>query len=158
MTHNNPKLTAKIALYQPDIPQNTASIIRTCSCLGVKLEIIEPCGFTFHDKRFRRVVMDYLDEKMIKIYENSDQFFEAKKNSRVILMTTRAKDSFKLFKIKKNDTFLFGRESAGVPENLHKNIKNRIKIPMNEKTRSLNVAMSVAIISAEALRQNNLLK
>ena len=66
MTHNNPKLTAKIALYQPDIPQNTASIIRTCSCLGVKLEIIEPCGFTFHDKRFRRVVMDYLDEKMIK--------------------------------------------------------------------------------------------
>ena len=92
MTHNNPKLTAKIALYQPDIPQNTASIIRTCSCLGVKLEIIEPCGFTFHDKRFRRVVMDYLDEKMIKIYENSDQFFEAKKNSRVVLMTTKAKD------------------------------------------------------------------
>ena len=118
MTHNNPKLTAKIALYQPDIPQNTASIIRTCSCLGVKLEIIEPCGFTFHDKRFRRVVMDYLDEKMIKIYENSDQFFEAKKNSRVVLMTTKAKDSFKLFKIKKNDTFLFGRESAGVPNNI----------------------------------------
>ena len=83
MTHNNPKLTAKIALYQPDIPQNTASIIRTCSCLGVKLEIIEPCGFTFHDKRFRRVVMDYLDEKMIKIYENLDQFFEAKKNKSI---------------------------------------------------------------------------
>ena len=119
MTHNNPKLTAKIALYQPDIPQNTASIIRTCSCLGVKLEIIEPCGFTFHDKRFRRVVMDYLDEKMIKIYENSDQFFKAKKNSRVVLMTTKAKDSFKSFKIKKNDTFLFGRESAGVPKNIH---------------------------------------
>ena len=97
MTQNKTKLTAKIALYQPDIPQNTASIIRTCSCLGVKLEIIEPCGFTFHDKRFRRVVMDYLDEKMIKIYENSDQFFEAKKNSRVVLMTTKAKDSFKSF-------------------------------------------------------------
>ena len=158
MTHNNPKLTAKIALYQPDIPQNTASIIRTCSCLGVKLEIIEPCGFTFHDKRFRRVVMDYLDEKMIKIYENSDQFFEAKKNSRVVLMTTKAKDSLKSFKIKKNDTFLFGRESAGVPNNLHKTIKDKIKIPMNKNTRSLNVAMSVAIISAEALRQNNLLK
>ena len=158
MTHNNPKLTAKIALYQPDIPQNTASIIRTCSCLGVKLEIIEPCGFTFHDKRFRRVVMDYLDEKMIKIYENSDQFFEAKKNSRVVLMTTKAKDSIKSFKIKKNDTFLFGRESAGVPNNLHKTIKDKVKIPMNKKTRSLNVAMSVAIISAEALRQNNLLK
>ena len=158
MTHNNPKLTPKIALYQPDIPQNTASIIRTCSCLGVKLEIIEPCGFTFHDKRFRRVVMDYLDEKMIKIYENSDQFFEAKKNSRVVLMTTKAKDSIKSFKIKKNDTFLFGRESAGVPNNLHKTIKDKVKIPMNKKTRSLNVAMSVAIVSAEALRQNNLLK
>ena len=158
MTHNNPKLTPKIALYQPDIPQNTASIIRTCSCLGIKLEIIEPCGFTFHDKRFRRVVMDYLDEKMIKIYENSNQFFEAKKNSRVVLMTTKAKDSIKSFKIKKNDTFLFGRESAGVPNNLHKTIKDKIKIPMNKKTRSLNVAMSVAIISAEALRQNNLLK
>ena len=157
MTHNNPKLTAKIALYQPDIPQNTASIIRTCSCLGVKLEIIEPCGFTFHDKRFRRVVMDYLDEKMIKIYENSDQFFEAKKNSRVVLMTTKAKDSIKSFKIKKNDILLFGRESAGVPEKVHKTIINKIKIPMNKKTRSLNVAMSVAIIASEALRQNNLL-
>ena len=114
MTHNNPKLTAKIALYQPDIPQNTASIIRTCSCLGVKLEIIEPCGFTFHDKRFRRVVMDYLDEKMIKIYENSDQFFEAKKNSRIVLMTTKAKDSIKSFKIKKNDTFLFFKIVWGI--------------------------------------------
>ena len=158
MTHNNPKLTPKIALYQPDIPQNTASIIRTCSCLGVKLEIIEPCGFTFHDKRFRRVVMDYLDEKMIKIYENSDQFFEAKKNSRVVLMTTKAKDSFKSFKIKKNDTFLFGRESAGVPENLHKTIKNKLKVPINKNTRSLNVAMTVAIVSSEALRQRNFKK
>ena len=79
MTHNNPKLTAKIALYQPDIPQNTASIIRTCSCLGVKLEIIEPCGFTFHDKRFRRVVMDYLDEKMIKFTRIQINFLKQRK-------------------------------------------------------------------------------
>ena len=155
MTHNNPKLTAKIALYQPDIPQNTASIIRTCSCLGVKLEIIEPCGFTFHDKRFRRVVMDYLDEKMIKIYENSDQFFEAKKNSRVILMTTRAKDSFKLFKIKKNDTFLFGRESAGAPEYVHSSVNERLMIPMIKGPRSINLSSSVAIVAGEMLRQLN---
>ena len=154
MTHNNPKLTPKIALYQPDIPQNTASIIRTCSCLGVKLEIIEPCGFTFHDKRFRRVVMDYLDEKMIKIYENSDKFFEAKKNSRIVLMTTKAKDSLKSFKIRKNDTFLFGRESAGVPKKVHKIIESKLKIPMMEKKRSLNISSSVAIILSECLRQN----
>ena len=151
MTHNNPKLTAKIALYQPDIPQNTASIIRTCSCLGVKLEIIEPCGFTFHDKRFRRVVMDYLDEKMIKIYENSDQFFEAKKDSRVVLMTTKAKDSFKSFKIKKNDNFLFGRESAGVPKNIHHEVDKRIKIPLLKKKRSLNLSTTVSMVVSKLI-------
>ena len=151
MTHNNTKLTAKIALYQPDIPQNTASIIRTCSCLGVKLEIIEPCGFTFHDKRFRRVVMDYLDEKMIKIYENSDQFFEAKKNSRVVLMTTKAKDSIKSFKIKKNDTFLFGRESAGVPNNIHHEVDKRIKIPLLKKKRSLNLSTTVSMVVSKLI-------
>ena len=155
MTHNNPKLTAKIALYQPDIPQNTASIIRTCSCLGVKLEIIEPCGFTFHDKRFRRVVMDYLDEKMIKIYENSDQFFEAKKNSRVVLMTTKAKKKYYRFKFKIGDTILFGRESAGVPIKIHKLIKTKLKIPMVKNKRSLNIASSAAIVLAENLRQFN---
>ena len=151
MTHNNPKLTAKIALYQPDIPQNTASIIRTCSCLGVKLEIIEPCGFTFHDKRFRRVVMDYLDEKMIKIYENSDQFFEAKKGSRIVLMTTKAKDSIKSFKIKKNDTFLFGRESAGVPKNVHHKVDKRIKIPILKKKRSLNLSTTVSMVVSKLI-------
>ena len=151
MTHYNPKLTAKIALYQPDIPQNTASIIRTCACLGVKLEIIEPCGFTFHDKRFRRVVMDYLDEKMIKIYENSDQFFEAKKNSRIVLMTTKAKDSIKSFKIRKNDTFLFGRESAGVPKNVHLKVDKRIKIPILNKKRSLNLSTTVSMVLSKLI-------
>ena len=151
MTHNNLKLTAKIALYQPDIPQNTASIIRTCSCLGIKLEIIQPCGFTFHDKRFRRVVMDYLDEKMIKIYENSDQFFEAKKNSRIVLMTIKAKDSIKSFKIKKNDTFLFGRESAGVPKNVHHKVDKRIKIPILNKKRSLNLSTTVSMVLSKLI-------
>ena len=151
MTHNKTKLTAKIALYQPDIPQNTASIIRTCSCLGVKLEIIEPCGFTFHDKRFRRVVMDYLDEKMIKIYENSDQFFEAKKNSRIVLMTTKARDSIKSFKIEKNDTILFGRESAGVPKNVHHKVDKRIKIPILNKKRSLNLSTTVSMVVSKLI-------
>ena len=80
MTHDKPNLSPKIALYEPDIPQNTASIIRTCSCLGAQLEIIEPCVFLFTDKRFKRVVMDYLDTKMIKFYKNYGEFFEAKKN------------------------------------------------------------------------------
>ena len=81
----------RIALYEPDIPQNTAAIVRTCSCLGAILEIIEPCGFLFNDKRFKRVVMDYLDESMIKIYNSSEEFFDNKKNERIILMTTKAK-------------------------------------------------------------------
>ena len=153
MTQNKTKLTAKIALYQPDIPQNTASIIRTCSCLGVKLEIIEPCGFTFHDKRFRRVVMDYLDEKMIKFYSNDKEFFEFKKkeNERIILMTTKAKDSFKSFKIKKDDTFLFGRESAGVPNNIHHEVDKRIKIPILKKKRSLNLSTTVSMVLSKLI-------
>ena len=147
-----------IALYKPDIPQNTAAIIRLGACLNLKIHIIEPCGFNVHDSRFRRVVMDYMSMSRIFRYVDYDDFLKKNKKKRIVLMTTKAKKHYHKFKFKKNDMMLFGRESAGVPENLHKTIKNRIKIPMNKKTRSLNVAMSVAIISAEALRQNNLLK
>ena len=147
-----------IALYKPDIPQNTAAIIRLGACLNLKIHIIEPCGFNLHDSRFKRVVMDYMSMSRIFRYEDYDDFLKKNKDKRIVLMTTKAKKYYHKFKFKKNDMMLFGRESAGVPENLHKNVKNRIKIPMNKKTRSLNVAMSVAIISAEALRQNNLLK
>ena len=153
MTHKRLISRAKIALYEPDIPQNTASIIRTCSCLGAHLEIIEPCGFLFNDKRFRRVVMDYLDEKMITFYKNSEEFFKKKKNERIILMTTKASKSLEVFKFRENDTILFGRESAGVPEKIHKLIKDRLKIPMKNNKRSLNIASSVAIILAESLKQ-----
>jgi len=147
----------KIALFEPDIPQNTAAIIRTCACLGVKLEIIEPCGFILNDKRFKRVVMDYMDEKSIKFYKSSDAFFKSKKNQRIVLMTTKANISYTKFKFDKNDTILFGRESAGVPENIHQLVKNRLKIPMKNEKRSLNIATSVAIILAESLKQNNLI-
>ncbi|MBD1158332.1 tRNA (cytidine(34)-2'-O)-methyltransferase [Pelagibacterales bacterium SAG-MED17] len=146
----------KIALYEPDIPQNTAAIARTCSCLGAVLEIIEPCGFLLTDKRFKRVVMDYLDEKMINIFKNSDEFFEAKKNDRVVLMTTKASKIYTKFKFKSSDTLLFGRESAGVPDEVHKRLKNKIKIPMIEKKRSLNLASSVAIVLSENIRQSNI--
>ena len=147
-----------IALYKPDIPQNTAAIIRLGACLNLKIHIIEPCGFNLHDSRFNRVVMDYMGMSRIFRYENYDDFLKKNKSKRIVLMTTKAKKHYHKFKFKKNDMMLFGRDSAGVPEILHKTIKNRIKVPMNKKTRSLNVAMSVAIISAEALRQNNLLK
>ena len=147
-----------IALYKPDIPQNTAAIIRLGACLNLKIHIIEPCGFNLHDSRFKRVVMDYIGFSKIFRYQDYDDFLNKNKKKRIILMTTKAKKHYHKFKFKKDDILLFGRESAGVPNNLHKTIKDKIKIPMNKNTRSLNVAMSVAIISAEALRQNNLLK
>ena len=157
MTQNLTNHGPKIALFEPDIPQNTAAIIRTCACLGAKLEIIEPCGFLLSDKRFKRVVMDYMDEKEIKFYQSSEHFFESKKNQRIILMTTKASISYTQFKFDKNDTILFGRESAGVPEKVHKLIQHRLKIPMKNDKRSLNIASSVAIILAESLKQINLI-
>ena len=157
MTHNSSILGPKIALYEPDIPQNTAAIIRTCACLGAKLEIIEPCGFLFTDKRFKRVVMDYMNNDQIKFYESSDKFFEAKKNQRVILMTTKGSISYTKFKFNSEDTILFGRESAGVPESIHQLIENRLKIPMNNNVRSLNIASSVAIVLVESLRQTEII-
>ena len=157
MTQKLIKVGPKIALFEPDIPQNTAAIIRTCACLGAKLEIIEPCGFLLSDKRFKRVVMDYMDEREIKIYQNSDHFFESKKSQRVILMTTKGSDSYTNFKFDVNDTILFGRESAGVPKDIHRLVKNRLKIPMKNDKRSLNIASSVAIILAECLKQTKLI-
>jgi tRNA (cytidine/uridine-2'-O-)-methyltransferase len=151
-------LRPKIALYEPDIPQNTAAIIRTCACLGADLEIIEPCGFLLNDKRFTRVVMDYMDEKKIKFYQSSKEFFKSKKNERIILLTTKSAESYTKFKFKNNDTLLFGRESAGVPNHVHNLIKDRLKIPMVDNKRSLNIASSVAIILSENLRQTNFVK
>ena len=153
MTHNSTISGPRIALYEPDIPQNTAAIIRTCACLGTKLEIIEPCGFLLSDKRFKRVVMDYMDLDQVEFYQSSEKFFEKKQNQRIVLMTTKGSISYTKFKFKSDDTILFGRESAGVPEKVHKLIKDRLKIPMNSNARSLNIASSVAIVLAESLRQ-----
>ena len=156
MTHKLTEEVPKIALFEPDIPQNTAAIIRLSACLNLKVHIIEPCGFDLNDSRFKRVVMDYIGFSKIFRYEDYDTFIKKNKKSRIILMTTKSKKTYLKFKYKKNDMILFGRESAGVPEALHQSIKNRLKIPINKKTRSLNVAMSVAIVASEALRQNNL--
>ena len=157
MTHNSTVSGPRIALYEPDIPQNTAAIIRTCACLGAKLEIIEPCGFLLSDKRFKRVVMDYMDLDQVEFYQSSEKFFEKKQNQRIVLMTTKGSISYTKFEFKSDDTILFGRESAGVPEKAHKLIKDRLKIPMNSNARSLNIASSVAIVLAESLRQIKLI-
>ena len=153
MTQKSIDLGPKIALFEPDIPQNTAAIIRTCACLGANLEIIEPCGFLLSDKRFKRVVMDYIEEKNIKFHKSFNEFLKSKENQRIVLMTTKASISYTKFKFEENDTILFGRESAGVPERIHKLIKNRLKIPMKNNKRSLNLATAVAIVLAESLKQ-----
>ena len=156
MTHKNINNRPKIALYQPDIAQNTASIIRTCSCLGAELEIIEPCGFLFSDKRFKRVVMDYIELDKITFHQDETHFFETKKNNRLILMTTKAKKIYTRFRFKDFDTIIFGRESKGVPEKIHRKIKHRLKIPMIENKRSLNLSTSVSIVLGEIIRQENI--
>ena len=153
MTHNNKVIGPKIALYEPDIPQNTASVIRTCSCLGANLEIIEPCGFLLTDKRFKRVVMDYMEFDRIRFYKSADEFFNFKKNKRIILISTKGIKSYTNFNFNASDTILFGRESAGVPKRVHNKVNEILKIPMIKNKRSLNLASSVAIVLAEQLRQ-----
>ena len=142
-----------IALYKPDIPQNTAAIVRLAACLGLKIHIIEPCGFNLDDPRFKRVAMDYI--KIIKILRYKDFHVFKKRNSksRIILMTTKAKKSYHMFKFRKNDILLFGRESAGVPEKVHKCVHKRIKIPMINGLRSINVSSAVSLVVGEALKQ-----
>ena len=159
MTQSNFKSSTliKVALYQPDIPQNTAAIVRLCACFGVRLDIIEPCGFFLSDKRFKRVVMDYINKCKIKSFKDFAEFKKDKKNERIILMTTKAKKKYFDFKFNKNDTILFGRESAGVPQLVHKSVDYKLIIPIQKKARSLNIVSSVAITLAEALKQNQCL-
>ena len=145
-----------IALYKPDIPQNTAAIVRLAACLNLKIHIIEPCGFNLDDPRFKRVVMDYVKISKILRYKDFKTFEKKNINSRIILMT-KAKKFYHGFKFKKKDILLFGRESSGVPKEIHLKIKNKVKIKMSRKARSLNMAIAVAIASSEALRQNNYL-
>ena len=142
-----------IALYKPDIPQNTASILRLCACLGLKLHIIEPCGFNLNDSRFKRVIMDYINQSSIIRYENFKELLNKNKKSRVILLSTKAKMSLFKFNFRKHDIILLGRESKGVPENIHRELNNKLKIPISSNTRSLNVAVAASISAAEALRQ-----
>ena len=147
-----------IVLYKPDIPQNTAAIVRLSACFNLKIHIIEPCGFNLDDSRFKRVAMDYVSLSRIVRYPNFEAFMIKNSKFRIVLMTTKSKKFFHHFRFKKDDFLLFGRESAGVPDEIYKTIKNKLKVPLSGKARSLNVSMTVAIVAAEALRQNNFFK
>ena len=147
-----------IVLYKPDIPQNTAAIVRLSACLDLKIHIIEPCGFNLDDSRFKRVAMDYIKLSNIVRYLGFENFIKKNSKSRIILMTTKSKKIYHQFKFKKNDFLLFGRESAGVSDEIQEKIKDKLKVPLSGKARSLNVAMTVAIVASEALKQNNFFK
>ncbi len=144
-----------IALYQPDIPQNTAAIIRTCACLDLRLEIIKPTGFILNEKKLERIYLDYLEKCKIKYYNNFEDFLESKNIKNIILFTTKAKKQYYKHNFKKEDTLLFGSESTGVHQNVHDKIIQKLNIPIEIETRSLNLATSVAIGASEALRQIN---
>ena len=147
----------RIALYQPDIPQNTGNIFRLGACLGVSVDIIEPTGFIFDDKRFKRSAMDYLDHIDYRRHIDWQHFYDwtKKNNFRLILMTTKSETSLYNFKFNLSDILLFGRESAGVPENIHNIVDHRLTIPMKEGVRSINLSSSVALVLGESLRQTN---
>ena len=147
----------RIALYQPDIPQNTGNIFRLGACLGVPVDIIEPTGFIFDDRKFKRSAMDYINHIEYKKHIDWQHFYDwTKKNKfRLILMTTKTSQSFYEFEFSSTDILLFGRESAGVPEEIHELVDHRLTIPMKKGVRSMNLSSSVALVIGEGLRQTN---
>ncbi len=142
----------RLALNEPDIPQNTGAILRLGACLGVAVDIIEPCGFVLDDRRLRRAGMDYLDRVAMSRHA-SWQAFHGNLAGRLILLTTRGDDRLPGFGFRNGDTILLGRESAGVPEPVHDAADARVVIPMTDGARSLNVALAAALALGEALRQ-----
>jgi tRNA (cytidine/uridine-2'-O-)-methyltransferase len=142
----------RIALFEPDIPQNAAAIIRLGACLGVPVDIVEPCGFLFSDSGFRRAGLDYLERAEI-VRHASWGAFRASASGRLVLLTTKAASPYTDFAFAPSDTLLFGRESAGVPEFVHGAADARIRIPLRAGLRSLNVAQTAAMALGEALRQ-----
>ncbi|CDZ61181.1 tRNA (cytidine(34)-2'-O)-methyltransferase [Neorhizobium galegae] len=147
----------RIALYQPDIPGNTGTILRLAACLGLSVDIIEPAGFDISDRNLKRSGMDYLDSVTLARHINWQRFEEWRKANgrRVVLASTKAALPYTRFEFQPDDILLFGRESAGVPDHVHEAADARILIPMVEGQRSINVAMSAAMIAGEALRQND---
>ena len=148
----------RVALFEPDIPQNTGNILRLGACMDIAVDIIEPTGFIFDDKKFKRALMDYVDHVNLKRHVDWNNFFDwsKKNNYRLILLTTKSFINYSEFKFDNSDILIFGRESAGVPKLVHEKVYERITIPMKNGLRSLNVSTAVAITVGEAFRQLNL--
>lgn len=146
-------MSLRLALYEPDIPQNAGTLMRLCACLGVPMDVIEPCGFILSDKNLKRAGMDYLDHLDLTKHNSWQSFREHHAEKRLVLMTTKASESFIDFVFQPGDILMAGRESLGVPEDVHANCAARVKIPMVGAVRSLNVAVASAMILSEALRQ-----
>ena len=151
----------RLALFQPDIAQNTGTLLRLGACLDLPIDIIEPCGFLFNDKGLKRAGMDYLNMADFRRHASWDDFLLYREEhqdqyGRLVLLTTHASIPYTSFEFAKNDIILMGRESAGVPDIVHQTVDARLLIPMNKNARSLNVAVSAVMVIGEALRQTNL--
>jgi tRNA (cytidine/uridine-2'-O-)-methyltransferase len=147
------EIMIEIALYQPDIAPNAATIARLCACFGLKLTIIEPAGFAWSDSTYRRAGMDYLNQVDLHRCPSWQRFQEETLNKRLVLLSTKAQQSHINFEFHENDILLLGRETAGVPDHVHDAIAAKIRIPMQPGMRSLNVAMAAGLATGEALRQ-----
>lgn len=147
----------RLALYQPDIPQNTGTILRTAMCLGLPVDIIEPCGFVFSSKQLRRAGMDYLNQADITRHDswNAFQAFVVQEKARLVLLSTKAEGVYTDFSYSQDDILMLGRESAGVPDEVFKATDAQVRIAMLDGARSLNVAISAAMVVGEALRQTS---
>tara|TARA_B100001121_G_scaffold305121_1_gene321795 strand:- start:66 stop:518 length:453 start_codon:yes stop_codon:yes gene_type:complete len=145
----------RIALFEPDIPQNAGNIFRLGACLGIPIDIIEPAGFVIDDKRLRRASMDYYDYLDLTKHISWENFYDwSKINSyRLILLTTKSQKSYYDYIFQNNDILLFGRESSGVPDKVHSTVNERLTIPMIEGPRSINLSSSVAMVASEVIRQ-----
>lgn len=145
--------TARLALFEPDIPQNTGTLLRLAACLGVGVDIIEPCGFVWGGKHMRRAGMDYLDHVDLTRHLNWQSFCEAAPSARRVLLTTKSAVPYTSFNFESGDILLLGRESAGVPDYVHDQVEARVTVPMRSGQRSLNLATAAAMVLGEALRQ-----
>lgn len=151
----------RLALFQPDIPQNTGTLMRLGACLDVALDIIEPCGFIFNEKAMKRAGMDYLNLVSYRRHDSWEEFLRYRDEhpdeyGRIVLLTTHASQPYTEFTFEKNDIILMGRESAGVPQEVHDMVDARLLIPMNENARSINVAVSAVMVVGECLRQTGM--
>ena len=147
----------RLALFEPDIPQNAGAILRLGACLGVAVDIIEPCGFLLDDRRLRRAGLDYVSRATLVRHASWAHYLAAHATGRLVLLTTAGDVPYHRFAFRQDDTLLLGRESAGVPDAVHRDVAARLRVPMLPGLRALNVALAAAIVLGEALRQTGTL-